>query len=299
MTNLGIGFSWKPSLRSGTTLILISGDNRGNGTGGSILNVVSAGTNLDGSCLSNTSPSSTPGSPAGGSYPTGGGGWVGSASSSSNTTSSSNTGTILGIVLGIVAALVACLCLFWFFHGRQKKSRRAKERPVDLMYADDDDDDRDEVRIGAQGLGGRSPSRLNELPEFYQPEPFMVPDPTRLSADGRTTFTNRSTHTGMDEVEGPRPLSGGSTSMYTRVTTPDLYGGSITGDTVMSGSGTAPGQSGRRKGGAPRPMRPVNIIQHDDAGPSLPPEGGESETIELPPAYTALRGAAAARPAGQ
>ncbi len=76
MTGLGTGFSWKPSLRSGTTLILIAGDNRGMGTGGSILNVVSAGTNQDGSCLSNTSPSSTPGSPAGGSYPTGGGGYV-------------------------------------------------------------------------------------------------------------------------------------------------------------------------------------------------------------------------------
>ncbi|KAJ3519860.1 hypothetical protein NMY22_g13012 [Coprinellus aureogranulatus] len=40
-------------------------------------------------------------------------------------------------------------------------------------------------------------------------------------------------------------------------------------------------------------MRPVNIIQHDDAGPSLPPAGPgeeEAETIELPPAYTALRG---------
>lgn len=76
VTNLGTGFSWQPNLRSGTTLILVAGDDRGNGTGGSILNVVSAGTNQDGSCLSNTSPSSTPGNPAGGSYPTGGGGYV-------------------------------------------------------------------------------------------------------------------------------------------------------------------------------------------------------------------------------
>lgn len=69
--SLGTGFTWKPSLRSGTTLILAGGDDRGNGTAGSILNVVSAGTNMDSSCLSGTSPSSTPGSPAGGSYPTG------------------------------------------------------------------------------------------------------------------------------------------------------------------------------------------------------------------------------------
>lgn len=34
----------------------------------------------------------------------------------------------------------------------------------------------------------------------------------------------------------------------------------------------------------PSQLRPVNIIQHDDAGPD---EG--SETIELPPAYTNIR----------
>ena len=167
----------------------------------------------------------------------------------------------------------------------------------------DEEDDRDDTQPGQQGLGGRPPSRLNELPEFYQPEPFMVPDPSVLSADGRTTFTNRSTHSGMDDVEARRPLSGVSTSMYTRTTTPDLYGGSVAGDTVLSGTGTtpgtAPGQPGRRKG-ALRPLRPVNIIQHDDAGPSSPPEaGGETETIELPPAYTALKGSAGARPAEQ
>ncbi len=162
------------------------------------------------------------------------------------------------------------------------------------MYEDDEDDQGD-ARTGLQGLGGRSPSRLNELPEFYQPEPFMVPDPSRISTDGRTTFTGRSTHPGMDEFA--RPLSGTSTSWHTRTTTPDLIGGSVTGDTALSGTGTAPG---RRKGGGLRPLRPVNIVQHDDAGPSSPHEaGGDPETIELPPAYTALKGATGARPAAQ
>ena len=214
-------------------------------------------------------------------------------STSSSTTSSSNTGIILGIVLGVIVAIVTAICLWWFYDRRQKQARRANDGPVNLMY-EDDDDDQDDLQIGGQGLGGRSPSRLNELPEFYQPEPFMVPDPARVSADARTTFTSRSTRTGtagMDELE--RPLSGTSTSFYTRVTTPDLYGGSTASD-------TAPGQSGRRKGTTPRPMRPVNIIQHDDAGPSpAPVEGGVPETIELPPAYTALRGTALTRPADQ
>src|ERR1700722_340631 len=67
VTNEGTGFSWTPSVRGGTTFILIGGDNRGQGTGGSVLYTVSQG---DNSCLDNTSPSSTPGSPAGGTSPT-------------------------------------------------------------------------------------------------------------------------------------------------------------------------------------------------------------------------------------
>lgn len=52
-----------------------------------------------------------------------------------------------------------------------------------------------------------------------------------------------------------------------------------------------------RKSAAPPQMRPVNIIQHDDAG--LAPQEGdedaqEAETVELPPAYTNLKATAAA-----
>jgi hypothetical protein len=67
----GTGFTWEPSILAGTTLILVGGDNRGNGTGGSVTYQVGAGTAPDSSCLSNLSPSSTPGNPAGGAYPTG------------------------------------------------------------------------------------------------------------------------------------------------------------------------------------------------------------------------------------
>lgn len=73
----GTGFTWQPSIRGGTTLILVGGDNRGNGSAGSTTNLVSSGYQNNISCLSGTSPSSTPGSPAGGTYPTGnGGGYV-------------------------------------------------------------------------------------------------------------------------------------------------------------------------------------------------------------------------------
>ncbi|KAF8257808.1 hypothetical protein EI94DRAFT_1791471 [Lactarius quietus] len=45
-----------------------------------------------------------------------------------------------------------------------------------------------------------------------------------------------------------------------------------------------------RKNALPAPLRPTNIIQHDDAGPREGPASvGEPETIELPPAYTNVR----------
>ncbi|KAF8883192.1 hypothetical protein CPB84DRAFT_1750740 [Gymnopilus junonius] len=248
----GTGFTWTPSLRGGTTLILVGGDNRGNGTAGSSLNVVSSGINNNGSCLSNSSPSSTPGSPAGGSYPTG-------STTPSSGGNHSDAGAIAGGVIGGIAGLIILLVLIWFLRRKRTHTRIIKER-ADLLNDDDDE-------------GGNSPTytRRNELPQYYQPEPFMVPDPT---VEGSTTGTTT------DDPESRRPLSGTtSTSFYTRATTPDQASGSA------SGYG---GYSGRKP--APRPMRAVNIIQHDDAGPSEPPKEGEEEpeTIELPPAYTAV-----------
>ncbi|PPQ69887.1 hypothetical protein CVT26_014150, partial [Gymnopilus dilepis] len=261
----GTGFSWTPSVRAGTTLILVGGDNRGNGTGGSFFNVVSAGINNNGSCLSNSSPSSTPGSPAGGSYPTGTGSNTGN---STDGTKHSNTGAIVGGVIGGLAAFIIFLVLLWFFRRKRKQKRIMKERP-DLLNDDEDEGT-------ATGHGGTS-TRRNELPQYYQPEPFLVPDPT---VEGSTT----GTATGTDDPESRRPLSTTTTSFYTRATTPDQASGSASGYGGYTG----------RKGGAPRPMRAVNIVQHEDAGPSVPPpEDGEGdkeepETIELPPAYTAV-----------
>lgn len=66
VVSLGTGFTWTPSLRGGTTFILIGGDARGNGTAGMWQSVVSFGINDITNCLSDNSPSSTAGSPAGG-----------------------------------------------------------------------------------------------------------------------------------------------------------------------------------------------------------------------------------------
>jgi len=61
----GTGFTWVTNVRGGTTLMLVGGDNRGNGTAGSVFSVVSSGIDNNSTCLSQNSPSSTPGSPAG------------------------------------------------------------------------------------------------------------------------------------------------------------------------------------------------------------------------------------------
>jgi hypothetical protein len=190
----------------------------------------------------------------------------------------------VGGVLGGLALLIALLVLLWFFRRKSKQQKRFKERPVDLMNAEyEDGDEPSHVNNGIAGAAGSV--RRNELPQYYQPEPFMVPDPT-LTMDSHSV-------TNTEDLEARRPLSGATSSFYTRATTPD--GGGGVGGSGVSGSGYE-----RRKGGPPRAMRAVNIIQHDDAGPSLPPPEGEKDgeepvTIELPPAYTALgRGGAGA-----
>ena len=63
----GVGFNWTPDVRIGTTFLLVGGDDRGLGVAGSNLFTIQQGAS---SCLNSTSPSSTAGSPAGGSYPT-------------------------------------------------------------------------------------------------------------------------------------------------------------------------------------------------------------------------------------
>jgi hypothetical protein len=51
--------------------------------------------------------------------------------------------------------------------------------------------------------------------------------------------------------------------------------------------GSAGGSSHTRKSPlGPQHLRPVNIIQHDDAGPE---QDATQETIELPPAYNKIR----------
>ena len=279
----GTGFTWIPSLRGGTTLIIVGGDSRGNGTAGSSLGTVSAGPFNNGTCLTSTSPSSTPGSPAGGSYPTStswqsGGGYVLSKYSfkiryrlnTLHSSSSNNTGAIVGGVVGGIAFLL-CLGILFFFYRRHNRSKSKIHARPNLFTGDEVDDDEPQMSGAGVNPPQNGTARRNELPEYYQPEPFNVPDPLQSRTDDDGAMS-----------EG-RPLSGYTST--SRSQTPDLLGLGF-GSAAMSSTAS----SGGRKG-AIRQMRPVNVIQHDDAGPSensaLAEE--EPETVELPPAYTNIR----------
>ncbi|EGN92853.1 hypothetical protein SERLA73DRAFT_98611 [Serpula lacrymans var. lacrymans S7.3] len=261
--SLGTGFSWTPTVRAGNTLLIIAGDNRGEGTGGSGSYNVQQGDDPSNACLNNNSPSSTAGPPAGGSYPTNN---SGGTTGGSGGRSSTNTGAIIGGVIGGLAGVVIIALVGLYFLKRKTGSTKArKEGPVNLFQGDGDEDDE------PQG----------ELPQYYRPVPFVLPDPTEVSsayaqengaggtAGGSRYGTSERRHSAATSLTDAR---------FQRAATPEAAGlGIASGSTAASSRKTAMPQ-----------LRPVNIIQHDDAGSPVD-EADEPETVELPPAYTNIR----------
>ncbi|KAG2156797.1 uncharacterized protein EDB93DRAFT_1200684 [Suillus bovinus] len=264
VSNEGTGFNWIPSVREGTTLMIIAGDDRGLGTGGSGTYTVAQGIYPNSSCLTTTSPSSTIGSPAGGTYPTNASG----AETTGGTTSSSSTnvGAIVGGVIGGLAILVILALAGFYFIRRRTRTKVIKERPVDLLQ-DDPEDDNDQAP--------------GELGNYYRPEPFLATEPTESSSmygheEGRSGTVMSGSRYGNSDRR--RSAFGSFSDM--RSATPDYEMGITGGSTVPSGS---------RKSPTPRQLRPINIIQHDDAGAADEQAGGQPDTVELPPAYTNIR----------
>jgi len=234
----GTGFNWTVDISGGTNIFVVGGDDRGIGSGGSAPFTVAYSTNS--SCLSGSSPSSTAGSPAGGSYPT-----STSGSSSGGSGSHSNTGAIAGGVAGGLVGVAAVALIAFFCFRRRGYAAVAKEHHVNVLQ---DDEDRN--------------ASHHDLPHYFTPEPYLVPDPTVRGTSEAASTRDRPISTATSD-HTPRPLT--PASMTTATT---------------------------RKSALPPQLRPVNIIQHDDAGPSEGPASpGEPETIELPPAYTNIRSA--------
>jgi hypothetical protein len=144
---------------------------------------------------------------------------------------------------GIISALAITLIALYFFRRRQY-SAISRERPVNVLQDDED-----------------GHAAHEDLPHYFTPEPYLIPDPTIGGTSDAASTQNRPLS--MTTADIQRPLTPLSTTSATTTT---------------------------RKTGALPQLRPVNIFQHDDAGPSDEPIGqGEPETIELPPAYTNLR----------
>jgi hypothetical protein len=96
-----------------------------------------------------------------------------------------------------------------------------------------------------------------DLPHDYVPEPFLVPDP--LGGSSKAALIEE--YPLLPSVIDANPPQ-------TPVTTPTTT---------------------TRKGVVPRQLRPINIIQYDDGGPSEDLAGYvEPVTIEFPPAYSNL-----------
>ncbi|KAG6336390.1 hypothetical protein ID866_2710 [Astraeus odoratus] len=263
VTGEGTGFDWTPSVRAGSTLLIVAGDGRGLGSGGSGLYNVAAGLYPNSSCLTSTSPSSTAGPPAGGSYPTDTSG----DQTPGDSSSSSNVGAIVGGTIGGLA-LLALLVLGGLYVIRRRTKRSVKERPVDLLHGDPDDSDH---------------VPPPDLPE-YRPEPFLATEPTEASSAftpdevGRMSFTGSRYGTHSDRRQSALTLS---ELQFTRSGTPDRE--------MLSVPGPSGSMASSRKSPMPRQLRPVNIIQHEDAGPQEDADASQPETIELPPAYTNIR----------
>lgn len=156
---------------------------------------------------------------------------------------------------GVVGGVAGLLIIAFlaFFWFRRRRAQRASKERPAIFIDHDDEAPTSQLPRG-------------ELPVYYEPEPF-------------TATERASTHRPSIAIDGSeRPFSPSLTYLSDpqRVGTPD---------------GTSTGIS--RKSALPPSLRPVNVIQHEDAGPSIPAENPEPETVELPPAYTNIRNTSA------
>ncbi|KAF8624384.1 hypothetical protein AX15_005903 [Amanita polypyramis BW_CC] len=264
------GFSWTTSIREQTTILIVSSDNRATGAGGSAQFTV--GNNDDANCLSNLSPSSTPGTPAG-SYPTGT-----SSSGASNANGSNgrrHRTRLAALIGGVVGGVIGGLCLIFligllcYYTRRNSRERRGliKARPSSSFLAD---------RVTTTGTltsGTDQMSTRDSRLAHYNPEPFGISTPAVVFNNEHMEWrsSNSYANSGHSEL---RPSTG-----------------------VSNLNDTSSGALGPGYGVPPtvqsvlQPVRKgsLHILQHQDAGPGSPMSAGRVQrTIELPPQYENL-----------
>ncbi|KAF8586590.1 hypothetical protein K439DRAFT_1614971 [Ramaria rubella] len=269
------GFNWTPNVRAGTNVLLVAGDSRGPGSGGSVNTAVGNNPNQDSSCLNNNSPSSTAGTPAGAiqtDFSKGGNGNGGDNGNDGQSNNSTNVGAIVGGVVGGLAALAVLGLLAFLFIRRRRRQRHPAAHGVDLLPE----------------VAQRDP---DHPPEFYQPEPFVIPPASHADADenggtsaGRPSMSDRR-YSAVSTTDPSESAYGTTTGTGTNFLAAGAAGGSRT-------TSYGPGSSRKSPAGMPQ-LRPVNFVQHEDGGELPEPSGSgaldEPETIELPPSYTNIR----------
>ncbi|KAF9531159.1 hypothetical protein CPB83DRAFT_809505 [Crepidotus variabilis] len=265
----GIGFDWKPSLRDGTTIILVGGDDRGNGTGGFMQFLVTQGNFPDRSCLNDNSPSSTPGTPAGGVA-------TGAVHNGGPGTHGPNVGAIVGGVLGGVGFIIIALLLLWWWKRKQRQHQMRAPRQI-WLEADDDAEQTGERRRSNFVAGSNSASTTGLTGQQLWNSNGSGP-----SRDSGWRSSDSGTTTPDPFILGVHPPTSNNSSR-----------GDITSSTLSP-------TSTRRKGPLrpPEPSPVINIIQHQDAGTSRPSNAPPAQTIELPPAYASLGGRREQQPVG-
>ncbi|KAG8794294.1 hypothetical protein FRC17_008313, partial [Serendipita sp. 399] len=270
--------TWSPiRVATGSPVMLVVGDGRGRGTGGSayLLDVQNGSSN----CLNDGSPvySETPEPYAGGQYATGSGGgtvtgpWTNSPSSggSSGTSSSSSrknrVAIIVGTICGVLGLLALCVCLFLLRRRHKQKAKKyAGTKEVDLLKAEHEP-------APLAGFDGQS----TEPTPYYAPSsshplthgaaPSGHRPSTSISTTGHGGFPDRRSGASNDPLVPPsawNPHNIGATSPSgrshfdgTEATTTDN-----TSDYLMtSGRPHSPGRSDLSKNADPsNRLRPMN-----------------------------------------
>lgn len=190
-----------------------------------------------------------------------------------------NIGAIVGGVVGGVVGLVILGILLVFCLRRNRNGKKPDHSNVDLLNEDGS--------TGDHTNGNNANPPMIEQ-GFYHPEPFVVPEPGMSDSHGRPSNDRArpsfSTEAGV-LAAAPESVNDSSADGRRAARNSQLsFGQTETSD---------PGSRRTRKSHPPAQMRPVNFIQHDDAGaveaePSAP---AQEEVVELPPTYTSVPGA--------
>lgn len=246
---------------------------------------------------------------------------------SGGSASSKNLGAIIGGTVGGVASLIILGLIALFFWRRHKFHQqggvgRGKRASVDLLNEEGGNHGGAGATAALAGAGagaalsdGGHHQGTTEGRPMSQTEAGARASVSSLGTNTTGTpiyaqyrrgsapslpplnFGSESGHGGTTDGGHGMPPFNRNSSSQGRQHPPSAFPGAPRPETPTTLDGTSvrtPGQRNSLKGGMPPPaLRPVNIIQHDDAGevpvPGTSSGGAGEEIVELPPSYQEVR----------